>query len=106
LSFDAKSAAPGSKVLAKFTGTIQDNWHLYSLTTPKGGPNPTTVGLADNAAVASYRIFEPKPERQFDQGFQMDTETYEHEVAFLFEIELKKDAPAGPLEFTANTRYQ
>ena len=61
LTFDAKSAAPGSKVLAKFTGTIQDNWHLYSLTTPNGGPNPTTIGLADNPAIASYRTFEPKP---------------------------------------------
>jgi thiol:disulfide interchange protein len=106
LTFDAKSAAPGSKVLAKFTGTIDEKWHLYSLTTPKGGPNPTTVGLADNPVVASFRTFEPKPERQFDQGFQMDTETYEHEVVFLFEVELKKDAPAGPAEFTANTRYQ
>jgi thiol:disulfide interchange protein DsbD len=106
LSFDAKSAQPGSHVLARFTGKIDSGWHLYSLTTPKGGPNPTTVNIADNPAVASFKIYQPKPERKFDPNFQLDTETYTDEVAILLDIELKKDAAAGPLEITAQTRYQ
>src|SRR5579864_1267325 len=106
LSFDAKSAQPGSHVLARFTGKIDSGWHLYSLTTPKGGPNPTTVGLADNPAVAGFKVYQPKPERKFDPNFQLDTETYQDEVAILLDIEIKKDAAAGPLEIAAQTRYQ
>jgi thiol:disulfide interchange protein DsbD len=106
LAFDSKSAQPGSHVLARFTGKIDSGWHLYSLTTPKGGPNPTTVGVADNPAVAGFKVYQPKPERKFDPNFQLDTETFQDEVAILLDIELKQDAPAGPLEITTQTRYQ
>jgi len=106
LSFDSKSVRPGGHVLAKFTAKVDSPYHVYSLTTPKGGPNPTTVGIADNPAVAGFKVYEPKPERKFDPNFQLDTETYESEVSVLIDIELKKDAPAGPLEITAQARYQ
>ena len=106
LSFDSKSVRPGEHVLAKFEAKVDSPYHVYSLTTPKGGPNPTTVSIADNPAVAGFKVYEPKPERKFDPNFQLDTETYESEVAVLIDIELKKDAPAGPLEITAQARYQ
>jgi thiol:disulfide interchange protein len=106
LSFDSKAARPGGHVLAKFTAKVEAPYHVYSLTTPKGGPNPTTVGIADNPAVAGFKVYEPKPDRKFDPNFQLDTETYESELAVLIDIELKKDAPAGPLEVTAQARYQ
>ena len=106
LSFPSVKATPGSVILARFTGQIAPGWHLYSATTPKGGPNQTTVALAANPSVASVQIFQPKPERKFDSNFQLDTETFATEVAFLLRIELKKDAAPGPVEFTAQTRYQ
>src|SRR6267143_287393 len=93
LALDQTAAGPGQHVLARFAGTIESGWHLYSLTTPKGGPNPTKVGLADNPAVASVKVYQPKPERHFDPNFQLD-------------IELKKDAAAGPFEIAAQARYQ
>jgi thiol:disulfide interchange protein DsbD len=76
LTFDSKSAAPGSHVLARFTGTIQPHWHVYSMTTPPGGPNPTTAGIADNPAVAGFRIYQPKPDRKLDPSFGIDTESF------------------------------
>jgi thiol:disulfide interchange protein len=100
------SAQPGSKVLARLEGKIEAGWHLYSLTTPPGGPNPTTIRLADNPAVERFRVLEPPPKRAFDPNFNLDTETYEGEAAFLIEIELKKDAAAGTSELTAEVRYQ
>ena len=106
LTFDAKAAPPGGHILARFTGKIDPGWHLYSLTTPKGGPNPTTAGIAENPSVAGFKVYEPQPERKFDPNFQLDTETYAEEVVLLLDIELKKDAPAGPVEITAQTRYQ
>jgi thiol:disulfide interchange protein len=106
LSFDSKAVRPGGHALAKFTAKVDSPFHVYSLTTPKGGPNPTTVTIADNPAIAGFKVYEPKPERKFDPNFQLDTETYENELAVLIDIELKKDAPAGPLEVTAQARYQ
>jgi thiol:disulfide interchange protein DsbD len=106
LKLEPTSAPPGGTVLARFSGTIASGWHLYSATTPKGGPIVTSITLAENPAVASYKVFQPKPERKFDPNFQLDTETFEGEADFLLQIELKKDAVAGPLELTAQTRYQ
>jgi thiol:disulfide interchange protein len=106
LAFDAKAAPPGSHVLAKFTGTIQPHWHVYSITTPPGGPNPTTAKIADNPAVAGFKIYQPKPERKLDPSFGIDTETFSEHYVLLFDVELKKDAASGPADITANVRYQ
>lgn len=106
LTFDAKSAAPGSHVLAKFTGTIQPGWHVYSMTTPPGGPNPTTAGIAPNPAIAGFKIYQPKPVSKLDPSFGIQTETFSEQYPLVFDIELKKDATAGPAGITANVRYQ
>jgi len=106
LQFDAKSAAPGSHALARLAAKVDAGWHVYSLTTPAGGPIPTTASLAENPAVQSVRIYEPKPERKFDPNFQIDTETFAEQATLLLDVEFKKDAPAGPVDLTAQVRYQ
>jgi len=111
LASDVTKAAPGSTVPLKLTATLDPGWHLYSVTTPRGtadnpGPNPSTVTLAENPAVTSFTVYQPAPHRRFDPNFKLDTETFEKEAIFLFSAELKKDAPAGPREFTAQVRYQ
>jgi thiol:disulfide interchange protein len=105
LTFDAKSTPPGSKILGHLTAKMEAGWHLYSLTTPRP-PIATTVALADNPAVAGVKIYQPKPLVKLDPSFNVNTETFGEEVTFLLEIELKKDAPPGDAEFTANVRYQ
>ena len=100
------SVAPGGTVPARLTATLEPGWHLYSPTTPKGGPIPTSLALAPAPAIASVRVYEPKPERRFDPNFQLDTETFEKEAVFLLAVEFRKDAPAGAIELTAQVRYQ
>ena len=106
LTFEAKSAAPGSHVLAKLTGAIQDHWHVYSMTTPPGGPNPTTAKIADNPAVAGFQIYQAKPVRKLDPSFGIDTETFSGKYELLFDVELSKNAASGPADIAANVRYQ
>src|SRR5439155_20609356 len=106
LDLQPAAAAPGSKVVARLAAKIEPGWHLYSLTTPAGGPIATTIRIADNAAVVRFRVFEPAPKRAFDPNFNLETETYEGEPAFLSEIETKKDAVAGATEVVAEVRYQ
>jgi thiol:disulfide interchange protein DsbD len=105
LTFPSKSAPPGSKILGRLTAKMEPGWHLYSLTTPRP-PIATTVGLADQPAVAGFKIYQPKPIVKLDPSFNVNTETFAEEVTVLLEIELKKDAPAGAAEFTAQVRYQ
>jgi thiol:disulfide interchange protein DsbD len=106
LASDTTKAAPGAKVVLKLTATLEDGWHLYSLTTPKGGPIRTTASLAENPAIESTKLYQPKPERKFDKNFGIDTETFEKEIVFLVEAQVKKDAPAGPADLLAQVRYQ
>lgn len=104
LSVEPATVTPGAKVLARMTGQIGSGWHLYSLSTP--GAIPTTIQLAPNAVVERYRVLQPPPRRKHDPNFQTDTETFENQVAFLLELELKKDAPAGAAELSVTARYQ
>lgn len=106
LEFSPPKAAPGAAAAAKLTATLDEGWHLYSLTTPKGGPNPTTIALAENEAVEKVEVYQPKPERKFDPNFSLDTETYEKQAVFHLLVTVKKEARPGPLELTANLRYQ
>ena len=106
LEIQPAAAPPGSKVMARLEAKVDDGWHVYSLTTPRGGPNPTTIQVNDNPAVASFRVFEPTPKRAFDPSFNLDTETYQTDAVFLIEVELKKDAAPGLAEITAAVRYQ
>jgi thiol:disulfide interchange protein DsbD len=104
LSVEPPAAPPGGKVLIRMAGRIEDGWHLYSMSTPAA--MPTKIQLAPNPAVARVRPLQPQPKRAFDANFNSDTETYEGDVAFLLEVELKKDASAGPTELSVSARYQ
>ena len=85
-------------------GHIEEGWHLYSMST--AAAIPTKILLAPSPVVESYRPLQPAPKRAFDPNFNSETETYEGDVAFLLEVQLKKDAPAGPAELALSARYQ
>lgn len=102
LTSDVAKAPGGSSIPLRLTAKVEEGWHLYSPTTPKGGPIPTTVGLVDRAAT----VYQPKPDRKFDPNFNLDTETFEKEAVFLLLTTIDKGAPAGPIELTAQVRYQ
>src|ERR1700688_1830591 len=105
LSSDFAKAPAGSSVPLHLKATFQEGWHLYSLTTPKGGPIPTTAELAESPAVKSWKLYQPPPIRQFDKNFNLDTETFEKEVDLPLVVSLTPDAK-GSIELTAQVRYQ
>ncbi len=85
---------------------LESGWHLYSPTTPPGGPVPTTIELADSQAVSGYEVYQEPPETKFDPAFQIDTETYGGSAAFAYLIHIAGDAPPGQATVTARVRYQ
>ncbi len=105
LSFEPASAPPGSVIAGRLTAKLEAGWHLYSLTTPRP-PIATTITLAASEAVESLQVYQPRPKRKFDPNFGAETETYEGDTLFFLQIKLKSDAAAGPVELTAQTRYQ
>ncbi len=97
--------APGGKAYFELNAAIQPGWHLYSPTTPSGGPTITRIGLAENPSIASYNIYRPQPARKLDPNFQIDTETYTGSIAFLIEADISKSAQ-GNSTVAATARYQ
>jgi thiol:disulfide interchange protein len=102
LRLEPATAAPGAKTLARLEARMEPGWHLYSLSTPRGGPIPTTIRLSPG----EFRIFQPAPRKAFDKNFNLDTETYEDSAVFLIELTVDPAAQAGVSEVTAEVRYQ
>jgi thiol:disulfide interchange protein len=96
---------PGGKAYFELQAAIQPGWHLYSPTTPPGGPTITKLRLDDNPAVVSYSVYRPQPVRKLDPNFQIDTETYTGQALFVIEAETAKSA-SGEANIQAAVRYQ
>jgi thiol:disulfide interchange protein len=103
---ESMRAASGGEVLLRLTAKMDPGWHLYSLATPEGGPLPTKVSIAENAAVSGCRVYASAPHRVFDKNFNIYVETYDDKAVFLFICQLKPDARQGRAEFNAEVRYQ
>lgn len=106
LSSDALKVSPGSTVTLRLTATTESGWHIYSMTTPKGGGMPTAIGLAADPSIDPVSIYQPKPERKFDSNFGVDVETFAGETVFLIPVSVKKETSADAAKLTAQMRYQ
>src|SRR5262245_33602877 len=87
LPADPIPAAPGGKALLRIEGRIEPGWHLYSGST--AGGIPTSFKVAPDSVVERVRLLQPPPKRAFDKNFGLETETFENQVSFLLELELK-----------------
>ena len=105
ITSDPQVAPPGSTVLIKAAVRLDPGWHMYSMTTPKGGGLPLLLSVIPSPPIAKIRLFQPKPVRKMDPAFGVETETYEGEPVFYIRAEMAGDAPAGPVELTANVTY-
>ena len=105
LSSGAGQAPAGSTISLHLTAKIDEGWHLYSLTTPAGGPIRTTAELAENPAVVRATFYQPPPVRKLDPNFKIDTETFEKQLDLPVKAELAPIA-AGSVELAAQVRYQ
>jgi thiol:disulfide interchange protein len=101
---DASNVKPGGHAWLQLTAKIQPGWHLYSPTTPPGGPIITSIKLNESPAVASYQVYRPQPVRKLDPNFQLETETYTDRAVFL--VDATTTAKTGQATVEAAVRYQ
>jgi Disulphide bond corrector protein DsbC len=106
LSTDASAVAPGETVLLRLQAEVAPGFHLYSLTTPKSGPIPTTIELAPNPAVPKSVVYQPKPERRTDPTFNVPVELLSGNTDFLIAVTMQDAFAEGSQTITANARYQ
>ena len=86
------------------TANIESGWHLYSQTTPDGGPIPTSIEFAKNPLL----IFDGtakevgKLEQRHEELFGVDVKQFSRKVDFVQVVKLKGKAKTslnGSVEF-------
>jgi hypothetical protein len=83
---------------------IESGWHIYSQSTPDGGPIPTTIEFTKNPLIT----FDTKPkeigklEQHHEELFGVDVKQFSHMVDFVQTVKLKGKANTsvnGTVEF-------
>jgi thiol:disulfide interchange protein DsbD len=90
--------------LVKVQAKMDPGWHIYALTSPAGGPTPTTIKLGETQAATALKLYQPKPTVKFDPNFNMNVEAFEPEVTFLVQVVPASDTKQA--EIPLLVRYQ
>lgn len=92
------------------TANLEPGWHVYSQSTPDGGPVPTTISFAKNPLVSLNGKAKEvgKLEQRFEELFGVDVKQFSNKVSFVQTIQVKgkvKTSLTGNVEFmTCNDR--
>jgi len=73
------------------SATLEPNWHIYSMTTPNGGPVATTFSFNRNplVTIAGKTQETGKPQTIYDDIFGVDVKYYSEVVTFIQTVKLK-----------------
>ncbi len=94
----------------RLTATVDNGWHIYSQTTPEGGPVPTTIEFTKNPLVSLQGTAKEtgKLEQRHEELFGVDVKQYSNKVDFVQTIKVKANVKTtlnGTVEFmTCNDR--
>ena len=81
----------GSEYIVTISAMLSQDWHIYSMNTPVGGPVPTTFNFKKNPLVTlDGEIKETgKPKTIHDDVFGVDVKYYGETVSFVQTVKLK-----------------
>jgi len=90
---------------------VKEPWHIYSQTTPKGGPLPTTFRFSKNPLLSFQGNVKEMGdmEKYHEKVFDVDVHAFTGEVDFIQVVKLKTKAKtkfSGTVEFMACTKEQ
>ena len=90
----------------RFTAQIQEGWHIYSQTTPEGGPYPTKIEFAKNPLIITEGKTREEGELElyFEKVFDVEVHAYSNQVTFLQHVKIKsaiKTNLSGTIEYMA-----
>lgn len=93
----------------RLSAEVDEEWHIYSQGTPKGGPLPTTINFNKNPLVSLNGKVKEEGKMVFyhDEVFDVDVHAYKEKVDFVQLVKLKSNAKtkvSGTVEFMACTK--
>lgn len=92
------------------SATLEQGWHIYSQTTPEGGPAPTVISFAKNPLLSLEGDVKEvgKMEQKHEPLFGVDVKQFSNKVVFVQQVKVKgkaKTTLTGSLDFmTCNNR--
>jgi thiol:disulfide interchange protein DsbD len=108
-SFSAEKVG-GSTYEVRLTATLEEGWHVYSQTTPDGGPIPTSIEFTKNPLVTLDGTTKEvgKLHQKHEPLFGVDVKQFDNKVVFVQKVKVKGNAKTtvtGTIEFmTCNDR--
>lgn len=74
--------------------TIEDGWHIYSMTVPENGPQATAFSFSSSKAYQlNGKTQAPKPIVKHDPTFDMEVGYYKKSVVFQQNVKLSQSSP-------------
>jgi Disulphide bond corrector protein DsbC len=92
VSWTATSKKIGDKTYEiRLTANINQGWHVYSQTTPDGGPVPTTISFTKNPLVVIDGKTKEigKLEQRHEDLFGVDVKQFSNKIDFVQVVKLK-----------------
>src|SRR6187551_1963908 len=92
------------------TANVDPSWHIYSQTTPDGGPSATVISFTKNPMIQLDGPVKEvgKLEQKHEELFGVDVKQYSNKVVFVQKVKMKakaKTSITGTIEFmTCNNR--
>jgi thiol:disulfide interchange protein DsbD len=84
---------------------LESDWHIYSTTTPPGGPFPTEISLTSGPLSQVGAPIQPDPIVEHDPNFDLMVEYYGKSVRFGVRGKASADADLGHAEVAGEVTY-
>ena len=101
---EPKVARIGEAITVWIDVVLSDDWHIYSATTPPGGPFPTEILLSGKGFEQVGPVIQPDPIVEHDPNFEMNVEYYNKSVRFGVRAEVKEEV-AGQKALSGEVMY-
>ena len=97
-SFTSKKISTG-KYEIHLIANIDNGWHIYSQTTPDGGPVPTTISFSKNPLLTLDSIAKEvgKLEQHNEPLFGVDVKQFSNKVDFVQTVTLKANVKTNAI---------
>ncbi len=97
---------PGETATLSVDVTLGSDWHIYSTTTPAGGPIPTEVRIEEGDRFRQVgAVIQPSPIWEYDPNFEIEVEYYGKSVTFALRVETRPGASLGESAIKGSITY-
>ncbi|MDA0745923.1 MAG: thioredoxin family protein [bacterium] len=103
---DPSEVRAGETVTVWIDAALTADWHIYSTTTPPGGPYPTEITLQNTPEFQQVGpALQPPPIKEHDPNFDMVVEYYGGSVRFGIRAKVAENSAVGPTSLQGSILY-